>query len=226
MSHTRDHRTSDEIFSEQRRQMVERQLAARDITDQRVREGMLAVPRHHFVPDQELDYAYVDRPLPLGHGQTISQPYIVALMTQLARPTQHAVALDVGTGSGYQAALLSVLCEHVYSVEIVASLADSARDRLERLGYRNVTVRTGDGYAGWPEHAPFDLIIVAAAPDHVPQPLVDQLTPGGRLVIPVGESSQNLIVVHKDKEPGGGLRQEYVIPVVFVPMTGQALRKK
>ena len=224
MWHTADHRTTDEIFVEQQRQMVEQQLAARDITDQRVRGAMLAVPRHRFVPEQELDNAYADRPLPIGYGQTISQPYIAALMTQLARPTKHAVALDVGTGSGYQAALLSVLCEHVYTMEIVASLADSARDRLVRLGYRNVTVRTGDGYAGWLEHVPFDLIIVAAAPTHVPQPLIEQLTPGGRLVIPIGESCQSLIVVQK--EPDGGMRQENVIPVVFVPMTGQALRKK
>jgi protein-L-isoaspartate(D-aspartate) O-methyltransferase len=129
----------------------------------------------------------------------------------------------VGTGSGYQAAVLSVLCEHVYSIEIIASLADSARERLARLDYRNVTVRAGDGYAGWLEHAPFDLIIVAAAPNHLPQPLIEQLTPGGRLVIPVGEYDQSLIVVHK--EPDGGTRHENVIPVAFVPMTGQALRK-
>ena len=141
MWHTTDHRTTDEIFVEQRQQMVERQLAARDITDQRVREAMLAVPRHRFVPEQELDNAYVDRPLPIGYGQTISQPYIAALMTQLARPTKHAVALDVGTGSGYQAALLSVLCEHVYSIEIVASSGrlGAGPTRATRLSQRNRT---------------------------------------------------------------------------------------
>ena len=145
-------------------------------------------------------------------------------MTQLAHPTKSAVALDVGTGSGYQAAVLSLLCEHVYSVEIVESLADSARERLTRLGYHNVTVRAGDGYAGWLDHAPFDLIIVAAAPDHVPQPLVEQLKPGGRLVIPVGKYYQSLVVVYK--EPDGSVRQEHVIPVAFVPMTGQAQQAK
>jgi protein-L-isoaspartate(D-aspartate) O-methyltransferase len=224
VAHTTDPRTSDEIFAEQRRQMVERQLAARDITDRSVREAMLAVPRHLFVPERELENAYVDGPLPIGHAQTISQPYIVALMTQLAHPTKSAVALDVGTGSGYQAAVLSLLCAHVYSVEIVESLADSARERLARLGYHNVTVRAGDGYAGWLDHAPFDLIIVAAAPDHVPPPLVEQLKPGGRLVIPVGKYYQSLVVVHKG--PDGSVRQEHVIPVAFVPMTGQAQQAK
>ncbi|MCU0961965.1 MAG: protein-L-isoaspartate(D-aspartate) O-methyltransferase [Pirellulaceae bacterium] len=165
---------------------------------------------------------YLDGPLPIGQGQTISQPYIVGLMTQLARPHAEAIALDIGTGSGYQAAVLSLLCRHVYSMEIVESLADAARERLARLGYTNVTVRVGDGYAGWEEHAPFDLIIVAAAPERIPQPLIDQLKPAGRLVIPVGKFSQDLIVVHK--QPDGSVRRESVIPVAFVPMTGQAQR--
>jgi protein-L-isoaspartate(D-aspartate) O-methyltransferase len=181
---------------------------------------MLQVPRHRFVPDQAVDSAYLDGPLPIGHGQTISQPYIVALMTQLARPQPDSVALDIGTGSGYQAAVLSLLCRHVYSMEIVEPLADAARERLAHLGYTNVTVRAGDGYGGWEEHAPFDLIIVAAAPERIPQPLIDQLKPDGRLVIPVGKQFQNLIVVHK--QPDGSVRRESVIPVAFVPMTGQA----
>jgi protein-L-isoaspartate(D-aspartate) O-methyltransferase len=221
---TGDDESSAQSFAEQRRQMVAQQLAARDITDERVMEVMLKVPRHLFVPKNAIDRAYVDGPLPIGNGQTISQPYIVALMTQLARPSESAIALDVGTGSGYQAAVLSLLCKQVYSIEIIEPLADSARERLERLGYRNVTVRSGDGYGGWPEHAPFDLIIVAAAPEHVPQPLIDQLKPGGRLVIPVGRYYQSLIVVHK--KPDGDVRREQVIPVAFVPMTGQAQKER
>ncbi|MHB0957736.1 MAG: protein-L-isoaspartate(D-aspartate) O-methyltransferase [Pirellulaceae bacterium] len=221
---TSDPQAADEIYAERRRQMVERQLAARDITNKEVLETMRTVPRHLFVPDKQLDHAYVDGPLPIGHDQTISQPYIVALMTQLAHPHPSAVALDVGTGSGYQAAVLSRLCKQVYSIEIVEPLADLARERLAALGYRNVTVRAGDGYAGWPEHAPFDLIIVAAAPDHVPHALIEQLRPGGRLVIPVGKSYQKLTVVHK--QPDGSVRQEPVIPVAFVPMTGQAQEKQ
>jgi protein-L-isoaspartate(D-aspartate) O-methyltransferase len=156
-----------------REQMVRRQMAARDITDRRVLEAMGKVPRHEFVPPDQRGAAYDDRPLPIGQGQTISQPYIVALMTQLARPTPDAVALDVGTGSGYQAAVLAELCQSVFSIEIVEPLAESAKERLADLGYENVTVRCGDGYRGWPEEAPFDLIIVAAAPERVPQPLID-----------------------------------------------------
>lgn len=207
-------------FKEARRQMVERQLRARDISDPKVLEVMGRVPRHEFVPD-ELDHqAYDDHPLPIGHGQTISQPYIVALMTQLARPRPDARALDIGTGSGYQAAILAELCKEVYSIEIVEPLADEARRRLARLGYKNVTVRTGDGYRGWPEHAPFDLIIVAAAPDHIPQPLVDQLAPGGRMVLPVGSYPQDLVVV--EKKENGQVERRSVAPVMFVPMTGEA----
>jgi protein-L-isoaspartate(D-aspartate) O-methyltransferase len=214
--------TSEEVQSARRREMVEQQLAARDIRDRRVLDAMLLVPRHRFVPDNAVDHAYLDGPLPIGQGQTISQPYIVGLMTQLARPHAEAIALDIGTGSGYQAAVLSLLCRHVYSMEIVESLADAARERLARLGYTNVTVRVGDGYAGWEEHSPFDLIIVAAAPERIPQPLIDQLKPAGRRVIPVGKFSQDLIVVHK--QPDGSVRRESVIPVAFVPMTGQAQR--
>jgi protein-L-isoaspartate(D-aspartate) O-methyltransferase len=201
-----------------RLQMVQQQLAARDISDRRVLDAMREVPRHLFIPEQSRSEAYFDGPVPIGFGQTISQPYIVGLMTQLARPHPNAVALDVGTGSGYQAAVLSLLCRDVYSIEIVEPLADSARKRLQTLGYANVTVRAGDGYRGWPEHAPFDLIIVAAAPDHVPQPLVEQLKPGGRLVIPVGRHVQDLLLI--EKRADGSVRQSRVAPVAFVPMTG------
>ncbi|NOX54464.1 MAG: protein-L-isoaspartate(D-aspartate) O-methyltransferase [Planctomycetes bacterium] len=207
-----------------RLRMVREQLESRDITDRRVLDAMRRVPRHLFVPESSRDAAYENHPLPIGYGQTISQPYIVALMTQLARPKPTSRALDIGTGSGYQAAILAELVKEVYSVEILKPLADSARERLKALGYKNVHVRCGDGYRGWPEKAPFDLIIVAAAPDHIPQPLIEQLAPGGRLVIPVGRFFQNLIVVSKDRT--GAVRKEAVTPVAFVPMTGEAQRVK
>lgn len=207
-------------FEQQRAAMVQRQLRGRDISDERVLRAMAKVPRHQFVPESMRGVAYQDGPLPIGQRQTISQPYIVALMTQLARPKPQSRVLDVGTGSGYQAAVLAEIVDYVYSIEIVESLADQARDRLAELGYENIEVRAGDGYQGWLEHAPFDLIIVAAAPDHIPQPLIDQLAPGGRLVIPVGRYSQNLTVVEKKKD--GTITKETVAPVAFVPMTGQA----
>lgn len=206
-------------MAEARRQMVERQLAARDVTDKRVLEAMGQVPRHRFVPQDLRSQAYADGPLPIGHDQTISQPYIVGLMTQLAQPEKTEVALDVGTGSGYQAAVLSLLCKEVYSIEIVEPLAETAQERLNTLGYENVTVKHGNGYRGWPEKSPFDVIIVAAAPAEIPQPLIDQLKPGGRLVIPVGKLFQNLMVVEKSLD--GSLSQRKVAPVAFVPMTGE-----
>ncbi len=209
-----------DAFTGQRERMVAQQLRARDITDPRVLAAMARVPRHEFVPPGIRELAYADGPLPIGHEQTISQPYIVALMTQLARPDSSMRALDVGTGSGYQAAVLAELVDHVYGIEIICDLADQARARLERLGYDNITVRCGDGYRGWPEHAPFDIVILAAAPDHVPQPLIDQLAPGGRLVLPVGETWQELVVVEKDEH--GKVERHDVIPVRFVPMTGEA----
>jgi protein-L-isoaspartate(D-aspartate) O-methyltransferase len=207
-------------YESDRQWMVDSQLLSRDITDQRVLDAMRKVPRHKFVSELMRDLAYMDGPLPIGEGQTISQPYIVALMTQLARPKAESRALDVGTGCGYQAAVLSELVDHVYSIEIVKPLAQEARELLASLGYDNVEMRCGDGYRGWPEHAPFDLIIVAAAPDHIPQPLIDQLAPGGRLVIPVGEYSQYLVVVAKKKD--GSIEKRYDAPVAFVPMTGEA----
>jgi protein-L-isoaspartate(D-aspartate) O-methyltransferase len=211
-------------FLKARRDMVEHHFRRRDITDERVLEAMGRIPRHLYVPDDLQNSAYADRPLPIGRGQTISQPYIVALMTQLARPRADSRALDVGTGSGYQAAVLGELCKEVYSIEIVEWLAEQAAERLAEQGYENVDVRAGDGYQGWPEHAPFDLIIVAAAPDHVPEPLVEQLAPGGRMIIPVGRFQQDLMVIEK-QEDGTVLRWSE-IPVAFVPMTGEAQQPK
>jgi len=183
---------------------------------------MRKVPRHKFVPGKLQSVAYADCALSIEQGQTISQPYIVALMTQLALPGPKDRALDVGTGSGYQAAVLAELVEKVYSIEILRPLAESASKRLEKLGYRNVQVRCGDGYRGWPEQAPFDVILVAAAPDHIPPPLMDQLAPNGRLVIPVGTFRQELLVV--DKDATGKVHRRKVVPVAFVPMTGEARR--
>ncbi len=207
-------------FLEERKRMLIQDLMGRDIIDVTVLRAMGRVPRQEFVRPEDVHLAYADHPLPIGYNQTISQPYIVALMTQLARPKPDSRALDVGTGSGYQAAVLAEICREVYSIEIVQPLAESAAKRLADLGYTNITVRHGDGYRGWPEHAPFDVIIVAAAPDHIPQPLVDQLAPGGRLVLPVGRFFQQLMVV--EKLPDGTVREIPSIPVSFVPMTGEA----
>lgn len=206
----------------QRLHMVERQLAGRGIDDARVLEAMRKVPRHRFVPEELAAQAYLDQPLPIGHDQTISQPYIVALMTQLARPQPGDRVLEVGTGSGYQAAVLAELAGEVYSIEIVTPLATRAALLLRRLGYANFAVRSGDGYAGWPEHAPFDAIVVTAAPARVPAPLLDQLRPGGRLVIPVGpvHAVQELRVI--EKRADGSLDERVVTPVRFVPLTGEA----
>jgi protein-L-isoaspartate(D-aspartate) O-methyltransferase len=178
-----------------------------------------AVPRHEFVPEDVRDHAYDNRPLPIGEGQTISQPYIVALMTDLADVDDTSVVLEVGTGSGYQAAVLAEIARHVYTIEIVEPLGRTAERTLERLGYDNVTVRIGDGYAGWPEVAPFDAIVVTAAPESVPAPLVEQLKIGGRLVVPVGgqNEDQSLQVIEKDTE--GTLRTTDVLSVMFVPFT-------
>jgi protein-L-isoaspartate(D-aspartate) O-methyltransferase len=177
------------------------------------------VPRHRFVPEALAGSAYRDRPLPIGAGQTISQPFIVALMTDLVEPAPGMRVLEVGTGSGYQAAVLAECVAHVYSIEIVEALGLKARALLSDLGYRNVDVRIGDGYAGWPDAAPFDAIVVTAAPEHVPQPLVDQLAPGGRMVIPVGATgeTQNLLVITKGADGKAVTRR--VLPVRFVPLT-------
>ncbi len=207
-------------FAEQRRAMVMGQLEERGISDERVLDAMLRVPRHRLVPPAVRSRAYADSPQPIGYGQTISQPYIVALMTELVRPRPDSRALDVGTGSGYQAAVLAELCAEVYSIEILEPLASRARRDLEELGYRNITLRCGDGYRGWPEHAPFDVIIVAAAPTRVPQPLLEQLAVGGRLVIPIGSRHQELRLF--EKQPDGRLRETTIAAVAFVPMTGEA----
>lgn len=210
-------------FLEARRRMVEQHLRARDIVDPRVLAAMERVARERFVPQELQDVAYADGALPIDQRQTISQPYIVALMTQTARPNAQSRALEIGTGSGYQAAVLAELCKEVYSIEILKPLADTARERLTLLGYKNVTVRHGDGYQGWREHAPFDVILVTAAPDHVPQALVEQLAVGGRMVIPVGRFSQELLVIERLKD--GTIRRESVAPVRFVPMTGEAQQR-
>jgi protein-L-isoaspartate(D-aspartate) O-methyltransferase len=204
--------------------MVRTQIEARDVKDAAVLAAMRRVPRHEFVPDAQRPFAYDDRPLPIAAGQTISQPLIVALMTELLRVKPGQRVLEIGTGSGYQAAVLAELKLEVYSIEIVAELANSAHATLARLGYKNVVVRAGDGYAGWPEFAPFDGIIVTAAPPKVPQPLIDQLKPGARLAVPEGVHEQELVVYEKTK--AGDLRRTSVIPVRFVPMTGKAQERK
>jgi protein-L-isoaspartate(D-aspartate) O-methyltransferase len=191
----------------------------REPADRRILNAIREVPRHLLVPASQRPFAYQNRPLPIGEDQTISQPSLVALMTHLLRPSESDVMLEVGTGSGYQAAILSRLVNHVYTIEIVEPLARRSARQLADLGYANVTVRQGDGYAGWPEHGPFDGIIVTAGAPHVPKPLLDQLKPGGRMVIPVGPagSVQRLKLITKDRL--GRVREEEVIPVRFVPLT-------
>ena len=199
-----------------------RHLTGRAALEERVMDALREVPRHDFVPE-ELQYsAYANHALPIGHGQTISQPYIVALMSDLIRPRPDQVVLEIGTGSGYQAAILSKLVKQVYSMEIVAELAIAAGQRLHRLGYDNVEVRLGDGRLGWPQHAPYDAILVAAAASGIPAALIEQLKPGGILVIPVGvqHAAQDLLVV--SKSGSGRIEEKHVLPVVFVPLTGTA----
>ncbi|MDW8343009.1 MAG: protein-L-isoaspartate(D-aspartate) O-methyltransferase [Verrucomicrobiae bacterium] len=207
-------------FARQREWMVARQIEARGVRDPIVLQAMRRVPRHEFVPDGWRHAAYADRPLPIGHGQTISQPYIVALMTELIRPRPGMRVFEIGTGSGYQAAVLAEITPHVFTIEIIQPLATSAQQRLERLGYRTVAVKFGDGYFGWPEHAPFDGIIVTAAADHVPPPLIEQLKPGGRMVIPLGSPFQQQWLVLVEKDEAGTVRSRNVLPVAFVPFTG------
>ncbi len=215
---TATHPRNSQPLAQYRQAMVRNQLADRDIIDPAILAVMGRIPRERFVPDALWESAYDDSPLPIGHQQTISQPYIVALSTQLLRPRHTDRGLDIGTGSGYQAAVLAELIEHVDSVELVAPLAKQAADRLERLGYQNISVHHGDGYQGWPEHAPYDVIVVAAAAPEIPRPLIDQLAIGGRLVIPVqrGHSQQQLLLI--EKEPDGSLSTTEVAPVSFVPL--------
>ncbi len=199
---------------------TQRQLGKDRLAD-RVFDALGRVPRHEFVPPEYRAYSYQNRPLAIGYGQTISQPYIVAIMTDLLEPEADDVVLEVGTGSGYQAAVLAELVRTVYTIEIIPELGAEARARLERLGYDNVAPRIGDGYYGWPEHAPFDSVIVTAAAGHVPPPLVEQLRPGGRMVIPVGSpfSVQHLMVLTKHAD--GSVTSRQVLPVAFVPLTGR-----
>jgi protein-L-isoaspartate(D-aspartate) O-methyltransferase len=199
--------------------MVAEQIAARGVTDERVLDAMRTVPRHEFVPEDLRGAAYEDRPLPIGEGQTISQPYVVAAMTELARVRPGARVLEIGTGSGYQTAVLATLGATVYSIEIVEPLGRRAAADLARLGYQNVHLRIGDGYAGWPEAAPFDAIVVTAAPPHVPRPLLEQMKVGARMVIPVGAAYQELRVITRTET---GYSEESAFPVRFVPMTGAA----
>lgn len=197
--------------------MVQKQIETRGVKDPRVLQALRQTPRHEFVPSELQAHAYEDRPLPIGQRQTISQPYIVALMTELLEVEPRHKVLEIGTGSGYQAAVLSPLLGRLYSIEIVPELARAAEKTLTRLGYKNVTVRLGDGYQGWPEEAPFDRIILTAAPPEIPQALVDQLRPGGRMVAPVGEGDRQQLVV-LEKQMNGKLQRRTAIPVVFVPM--------
>jgi protein-L-isoaspartate(D-aspartate) O-methyltransferase len=209
-------------FAAARKAMVDG-LRAQKMGDEQVLEAMARVPRHAFVPTEHQALAYEDTPLPIGEEQTISAPSIVAFMTWKLSPQPTDVVLEIGTGSGYQAAVLSPLVKHVYTIEIVESLGRTAAERLEQMGYGNVSVRIGDGYQGWPEHAPFDKIIVTCAPTHPPQPLVEQLREGGIMVIPYGETwDQNLHILRKQ---GTKLHEESVLPVAFVPMTGEAQTK-
>ena len=216
-------------FAAERRQMTEdiaalvretRAEVGKEAFDERVMDVIGKVPRHEFVPARQVRYAYDNRPLPIGYGQTISQPYIVALMTDLARTEPGDRVLEVGTGSGYQAAVMAHLANSVYTIEIIEPLGKQATERLRRLGYANVQVRVGDGYHGWPEHAPYDAILVTAAAGHIPPPLVRQLKPGGRMVIPVGAAFmvQQLMLV--EKKADGAISTRQIMPVRFVPLTG------
>ncbi len=221
---------AEDTYQEKRQQMLveikqmvkmTKSYTGKAALDKRVEEAMMAVPRHKFVPPDSRSYAYENTALPISHRQTISQPYIVALMTDLAAVTSESVVLEVGTGSGYQAAVLSELASHVYSIEIIEPLGLEAKSLLQDLGYDNVTVKIGDGYHGWPEHAPFDAILVTAAAEHIPEQLTQQLKPGGRLVIPVGKQGQAQSLRILTKGADGKIEQRDVLSVAFVPLTGK-----
>ncbi len=225
--------TDEDSFRKQREEMVRTQIAgsrwsgAEAVRDARVLEAFRQVARHRFVPAAQVPHAYEDRPLPIGYGQTISQPYIVAKMTELVEPKKDGRALEIGTGSGYQAAILSRLAAEVYTIEIIQPLGSAARERLAAAGYRNVEVRIGDGYYGWPEKAPFDCIVVTAAANHIPPPLVEQLKPGGRMVIPVGNpfQVQTLVLVSKGTKGPRDIQVRNLMPVAFVPLVGGPSKK-
>ena len=218
ISATCDLQTEVRDWQSERARMVEEQLKGRDIRDQRVLSAMLSVPRHLFIPESARGGAYGDFPVPIGHGQTISQPYIVAFMSEALKVAPEHRVLEIGTGSGYQAAVLSVLAKEVFTIEIVEPLASRARATLVDLGYRNVEVRTGNGYLGWPEHAPYDRIIVTAAPPEVPAALVQQLKVGGLMAIPVGVGDQELRIMRR---LATGMETIATLPVRFVPMVGK-----
>jgi len=212
--------SSDPTRQAERERMVERQIEARGVKDTAVLRAMRQVPRHLFVPVSYAPQAYRDGPLALGHGQMISQPYIVAFMAEALRLRGDDRVLEIGTGSGYQTAVLAQLARDVFSIEIVKPLAEQAAAKLKELGYANVQVRAGDGYQGWPEHAPYDAILVSAAPDHIPQPLLDQLAVGGRMILPLGKKfSQDLMLIRRTHS---GYERTPLLPVAFVPMTGEA----
>ena len=207
-----------ENYEQLRNRMVDYQIASRGIKDKNTINAFRKVPRHLFVPESMIELAYNDSPLPIGIGQTISQPYIVALMTELSEPKSDSKVLEIGTGSGYQAAILAELTSHVYSIEIIPELAEQAERRLKALGYNNITIKCGDGYKGWPEFKPFDIIIVTAACNHIPNPLIQQLSENGRMVIPIGEPSevQDLVLIEKRN---GNITKRVIAKVRFVPFT-------
>ncbi len=207
-----------DLYAVKRRKMVEEQIKARGVDDPLVLTAMIKVPRHHFVPERYRDFAYDDEPLPIGYEQTISQPYIVAYMTEALGLKGGEKVLEIGTGSGYQAAVLAEIAKEVYTIEIVEPLTKKAEEILKKEGYKNVHCRCGDGYLGWPEEAPFDAIIVTAAPPEIPEPLIAQLKEGGRMIVPVGTWSQELVLLVKEK---GKIDKKWLIPVRFVPMTGK-----
>jgi len=209
---------NEDQFTKQRLRMVERQIRARGIRDQAVLEALRKTPRHRFVPETYRHLAYEDHPLPIGQNQTISQPFIVAYMTEAAEISPQDKVLEIGTGSGYQAAILGEIAREVYSIEIIPELAERARHTLGELGYKNIQVRAGNGYLGWPEHAPFDAILVTAAPDEIPKALVEQLAAPGKMVIPVGVGDQEMVIITKTKD---GVVEKRTMPVRFVPMTGK-----
>ncbi len=219
---TKMNQDANDLYSEKRRKMVEEQIKARGIDNPLVLKAMIKVARHHFVPERYRDFAYEDEPLPIGYEQTISQPYIVAYMTEALGLKGGEKVLEIGTGSGYQAAILAEIAKEVYTIEIVEPLAKKAEEILKKEGYKNVHCRCGDGYLGWPEEAPFDAIIVTAAPPEIPEPLIAQLKDGGRMIVPVGTWSQELVFLVKQ---GSKIDKKWLIPVRFVPMTGEIQRK-
>jgi len=215
--------TNDDKYTQARFRMVEIQIEHRGIRDADVLEAMRTVPRHLFVPINLKRSAYTDQPLPIGHNQTISQPYIVAYMTESLQLKKNEKVLEIGTGSGYQAAVLGEIVDSVYTIEIVEPLLKSAEKKLDKLGYKNIFCKVGDGYLGWPEASPFDAIIITAAPPRIPEPLIDQLKEGGRMILPVGEWYQELVLITKKN---GKISKKKLLPVRFVPMTGEIQKQE